>query len=160
MPECNWVIDLISCDPNWTVIRRPLYRTKTGEWRALSKGRPVPPIEAFQYITRSFRHTTPFVVGALKRLADSYTLQELCRKAWALYAEFRPEANEWGKRSEILCSNILSLCGDVRNTTPTNRATSYQNPTPRVLHDFISSDNEGPQPKKVKLLEDSPSTIQ
>ncbi|KAF8913971.1 hypothetical protein CPB84DRAFT_1840743 [Gymnopilus junonius] len=89
--------------------RRPLYRTQAGQWRALSNGSPVLPSVAFSYISRSFRQTTPYIMGALKLLAESYTPQELNGKAWSLYAEFRPEVNEWGKRSEVKCGVILGL---------------------------------------------------
>lgn len=30
-------------------------------------------------------------------------------KAWALYAEFRPVVDGWGKRSEVRCETILGL---------------------------------------------------
>jgi hypothetical protein len=89
--------------------RVPLYRTQGGQWRALSNGHPVPPTTAFSYICRAFRQTTRYVIGALKLLADSYTPQELNSKAWDLYAEFRPEVNEWGKRSQLSCKTILDL---------------------------------------------------
>ncbi|KAF9534248.1 hypothetical protein CPB83DRAFT_902202 [Crepidotus variabilis] len=89
--------------------RRPLYRTAHNQWRALSNGQPIAPNQAFDYITRSFRQTTPFIMGALKLLADTYSSTELNQKAWSLYADFRPEVNEWGKRSELLCSKILDL---------------------------------------------------
>lgn len=48
-------------------------------------------------------------MGALRLLAESYTPEELNGKAWGLYAQFRPEVNEWGKRSEVSCSKILAL---------------------------------------------------
>jgi hypothetical protein len=48
-------------------------------------------------------------VGALRLLAESYTPEELNGKAWALYTQFRPDVNEWGKRSEVSCSKILAL---------------------------------------------------
>ena len=48
-------------------------------------------------------------MGALRLLAESYTPEELNGKAWGLYTQFRPEVNEWGKRSEVSCSKILAL---------------------------------------------------
>ncbi|KAF8238751.1 hypothetical protein L208DRAFT_1240565 [Tricholoma matsutake] len=89
--------------------RRPLYRTQTDQWRALSNGSPVQPSTAFSYISRSFRQTTPHIIGALKLLARSFTVQELNGKAWSLYADFRPVVDQWGKRSEVKCSAILAL---------------------------------------------------
>lgn len=81
----------------------------------------------------------------MKLLVDSYTSQELNKKAWALYSDFRPDVNEWGKRSEIRCSRIL----DLRKNIPT----IIHDSDPRVL-EFPTSENEDEEPdsKKVKLL--------
>jgi hypothetical protein len=130
-----------------TFLRRPLYRTKNDQWRALSNGKPIPPSAAFQYITRSLRQTTPFIIGALKLLAHSYTSQELNEKAWAFYADFRPEVNEWGKRSEIRCSRIL----DLRKGQP---AIPQQDTVPQILYGSpeLEHGDEEPQSKKVRLL--------
>ncbi|TFK29406.1 hypothetical protein FA15DRAFT_664356 [Coprinopsis marcescibilis] len=89
--------------------RIPLYRTQHEQWRALSKNSPVPPITAFSYISRSFRQTTSAVMGALKLLAESYSPEDLNKQGYALYCEFRPNSEEWGKRAELSCSTILSL---------------------------------------------------
>ncbi|KIM46110.1 hypothetical protein M413DRAFT_426129 [Hebeloma cylindrosporum] len=129
--------------------RRPLYRTQEGQWRALSNGRPVPPAVAFSYICRAFRQTTPHIIGALKLLADSYTAQELNSKAWSLYAEFRPEVNEWGKRSQVSCKTILDLRKKESIALhQSNTSIEEQKPT-------ISNESEGvafePAQKKTKL---------
>ena len=87
----------------------PLYRSQNGQWRALNNGSPVQPGAAFSYISRAFRQTTSHIMGALRLLAESYTPEELNGKAWGLYTQFRPEVNEWGKRSELSCSKILAL---------------------------------------------------
>lgn len=94
---------------NLTPTDSPLYRSKNGQWRALNNGSPVQPSAAFSYISRAFRQTTSHFMGALRLLAESYTPEELNRKAWVLYTQFRPEVNEWGKRSEVSCSKILAL---------------------------------------------------
>jgi hypothetical protein len=133
------VCNIVTHDFDSTFLRRPLYRTKNDQWRALSNDKPIPPSAAFQYITRSFRQTTSFVIGALKLLADSYPSQELNEKAWALYTEFRPEVNEWGKRSEIRCSRILDLRKDMSSV-------------PAVIHqDSVPRGSTGTS-KKIKLL--------
>lgn len=36
------------------------------------KGEPIPPSSGFSYLARSFRQTLPFIIGALRLLADSY----------------------------------------------------------------------------------------
>jgi len=91
------------------LLARPLFRTQTGQWRALSTGSPVDPHTAFDYISRALRQTMPYVVGALKLLAQSFTVHELNRVAWGLYTEFRPSVHRWGERSEVKCSTILNL---------------------------------------------------
>lgn len=92
-----------------TLHNRPLYQTQNNQWRALSSGTPVQPSTAFSYISRSFRQTTPHILGALRLLANSFTPQEINQKAWSLYTEFRPEADGWGQRSEVRCDAILAL---------------------------------------------------
>ena len=67
------------------------------------------PHTAFDYISRALRQTMPYVVGALKLLAQSFTVHELSRAAWGLYTEFRPSVHEWGGRCEVKCSTILNL---------------------------------------------------
>lgn len=87
----------------------PLYQTQEGQWRALSDGSPIFPGAAFSYISRSFRQTTPYIIGALQLLASSYPPNELNSKGWSLYVEFRPQADGWGKRSEVKCGRVLDL---------------------------------------------------
>jgi len=93
-------------------------------------------------------------MGALRLLAESYTPEELNRKAWALYAEFRPEVNEWGKRSEVSCSKILALRKqrvESLEIRPSKELTS----TVRGLEESkdFSSNDVSPR-KKAKLLEE------
>ncbi|KAJ6598982.1 hypothetical protein DFH09DRAFT_1243465 [Mycena vulgaris] len=89
--------------------RRPLFQTQTSQWRALSNGTAVQPSTAFSYISRALRQTTPYIIGALRLLVESFTPQEINGKAWGLYAEFRPEVNGWGERAEVKCETILAL---------------------------------------------------
>ena len=86
-----------------------MYRTQDEEWRALSNSNPVSPMTAFGYLTRSFRQALPHVIGAMRLLAESYDPPELNVKAWALYTGFRPEIDQWGKKSQLFCSKILAL---------------------------------------------------
>ena len=95
--------------------RVPLYRTASGSWRAFTTGDSpggggAPPGAAFSYITRALRQTTPAVLGAMRLLADSYSdPTELNRVGFALYADFRPVVNGWGKRGELRCETLLGL---------------------------------------------------
>lgn len=90
-------------------ISRPLYSTKTGGWRALVKGEPVDPGTAFAYIQRAFRQTMPHVLGAMRLLAETYSPTALNEKGFGLYADFRPQVDAWGQRSEMRCASILAL---------------------------------------------------
>ena len=92
-----------------SIVHSPLYQTVSGQWRALSSGAPVAPTSAFSYITRALRQTAPHIVGALRLLAASFSPAELNSNGFALYADFRPEADGWGQRGEVRCSTILSL---------------------------------------------------
>lgn len=92
--------------------RIPLYQSQSDQWRALLNSKPAQPSSPFSYISRSFRQTTPHIIGALRLLAESFTPRELNNKGWALYTEFRPSVNAWGERSEVKCETILNL----RNT--------------------------------------------
>ncbi|EIN10463.1 hypothetical protein PUNSTDRAFT_100008 [Punctularia strigosozonata HHB-11173 SS5] len=92
----------------------PLYRTHDSEdasWRALNAGVPASPSSAYSYIQRSFRQTLPYVMGALRLLANNYSDRsaELNKAGFALYAEFRPENVGWGERGKVSCETILSL---------------------------------------------------
>ncbi|KAG1752714.1 uncharacterized protein EDB91DRAFT_1234689 [Suillus paluster] len=89
--------------------RRHLYQTQNETWRALTNTSPALPSTAFSYISRAFRQTTPYVIGALRLLAESFPPQELNTKGFGLYAEFRPDVDGWGKRGEVRCERILSL---------------------------------------------------
>ncbi|KAG9218957.1 hypothetical protein CCMSSC00406_0001367 [Pleurotus cornucopiae] len=89
--------------------RRSLYETQNGQWRAILNGSPASPGTAFGYISRSFKHLTPFVLGSLQLLAESYSQKEINEKAWGLYAEFRPTVDGWGQRSVMKCADILAL---------------------------------------------------
>ncbi|KAH7914198.1 hypothetical protein BJ138DRAFT_1057479 [Hygrophoropsis aurantiaca] len=91
--------------------RRPLYQTQTSQWRALANNSPALPSTSFSYISRAFRQTTAYILGALRLLAQSYTPQELNAKGFGLYAEFRPVVDGWGQRGDVRCDRILSLRG-------------------------------------------------
>lgn len=131
--------------------RIPLYQTQTQQWRALSNGSPVKPSTAFSYISRAFRQTTPYIVGALKLLADSFSAEEVNGLAWSLYAEFRPTVDQWGARSEVNCSTILDLRKkDVGSTQ------CVPNPEDIIKHEDVAEEDEAEAPtparKKAKPL--------
>ncbi|CAA7259836.1 unnamed protein product [Cyclocybe aegerita] len=136
--------------------RSPLYRNTLGQWRALANNKPVPPMSAFSYITRAFRQTLPHVMGSLRLLAESYSSGELNGKAWSLYADFRPEVNEWGKRSEVHCSVILDLRRKIpeRNVEQPRAEEADQQPNVRyeASQEAGQHEAEEPEPKKLKTM--------
>ena len=143
---------------NLTPTGRPLYRSQNGQWRALKNGSPVQPSAAFSYISRAFRQTTSWIMGALRLLAESYTPEELNGKAWALYTQFRPEVDEWGKRSEVSCSKILALRKQRTESPECRFSAKAKELTPTVsgLEESkeFTSDNESPIRKRPRLLEE------
>jgi hypothetical protein len=42
-------------------------------------------LQAYSYITRNFAHATPYVIGALRLLAQCYTIDELQEKGYGMY---------------------------------------------------------------------------
>ncbi|KIY49277.1 hypothetical protein FISHEDRAFT_72618 [Fistulina hepatica ATCC 64428] len=97
--------------------RSPVFKTQgSGQWRALLKGAPASPSTPYSYITRSFRQTTPYIVGALRLLATSFPPEVLPKRAWDLYSRFRPESSGWGKRAQLSCGKVLALRWQVDNS--------------------------------------------
>lgn len=123
---------------------RFLYQTQTETWRALTNASPVLPSTAYSYISRAFRQTTPYIIGALRLLAESFPPPELNSKGFALYAEFRPDVDGWGKRGEVRCERILSLRKADRGTIST--ATVNDEVVKReVSNDFRAAEAGGTQ---------------
>jgi hypothetical protein len=153
--ECESVAySSASCKRSYLPRLRPLYQTQEGQWRALSNGTPVLPGAAFSYISRSFKQTTPYILGALRLLALSYSPKDLNTRGWSLYADFRPHADGWGKRSEVKCSTILSL--RLSDTLTSSRSsTSVPNDVQSVIHvenSSLRSIDHKPQAKKARTM--------
>lgn len=90
--------------------RIPLLTGKSGQWRALSSdGTPVPPSSAYSYVSNALKQTTPYIIGAMRMLASTFTPAELNQKGFGLYASFRPQVDSWGGRSTVKCKDILDL---------------------------------------------------
>lgn len=96
-------------------------------------------------------------MGALRLLAESYTPEELNGKAWALYTQFRPEVNEWGKRSEVSCSKILALRKQQVENLESRSAAKANEPILTVSGGLEESEESSPHDespsKKARLLE-------
>jgi hypothetical protein len=89
---------------------------------------------AFGYLTRSFRQALPHVIGAMRLLAESYDPSELNAKAWVLYTSFRPEIDQWGKKSQLFCSKILALCKKESSHDPETLPVNSGSRNPRVAN--------------------------
>lgn len=90
--------------------RIPLLTGNNGQWRALSSdGSPVPPSTAYSYVSNAMRQTAPYIVGAMRLLAATFTSTELNQNGFGLYASFRPQVESWGGRSTVKCKDILAL---------------------------------------------------
>ncbi|KAF9057638.1 hypothetical protein BJ165DRAFT_1411820 [Panaeolus papilionaceus] len=132
--------------------RRPLYKTQSGQWRALSNGIPSHPSSAFSYLSRSFRQTTPNIIGAMRLLAESYDEKELNNRAWSLYADFRPSVNEWGKRSEVRCDVILALRKQKSELVSHDADTKFKVPKIEMEDALaLAAKDEAPPTKKPKM---------
>ncbi|KAG2077339.1 hypothetical protein BDR04DRAFT_1065949 [Suillus decipiens] len=138
--------------------RRPLYQTQNETWRALDDTSPVLPSTAFSYISRAFRQTTPYVIGALRLLAESFPPPELNNKGFGLYAEFRPDVDGWGKRGEVRCDQILSLRKKDRSTVA-ETAVKGEVVKLEVNHGSSAAEgpiqpgtSEGPEHKKARTM--------
>lgn len=69
----------------------------------------IPTLKAHSYITRNFREVTPYVIGALRILAQCHTVDELNEQGYGMYVSFRPDVEGWGDRATLYCSNIIDM---------------------------------------------------
>lgn len=136
---------------------RPLYQTRSSKWRALINGSPATPSTAFSYISRAFRQTTPYIVGALRLLAESYPPQELSKIGFSLYADFRPTVDGWGKRGEVRCDRILSLRKGGAEASETEA--SLASDARLDAHKPILEWSGEPTPKKARTLSEEESEV-
>lgn len=140
--------------------RIPLYRTQNETWRALDNTSPALPSTAFSYISRAFRQTTPYVIGALRLLAESFPPPELNNKGFGLYAEFRPDVDGWGKRGEVRCEQILSLRKKDRSTVAETAVkgdvvkleANHDSRPAQGAGGIQSGTSEGPEHKKARTM--------
>ncbi|WVF68646.1 hypothetical protein IAT40_003416 [Kwoniella sp. CBS 6097] len=93
----------------WVQLMRakPIIERPDGTCRAIQKGEPVGPGQAYLYITKAFKDYTPHVMGAMKLVADSYEPDELNRLGIHLYNEFKPDVVEWGQKGTLELVKVL-----------------------------------------------------
>ena len=92
----------------------PAVYTKDG-LRAVSQDKPVDPLSVQRYLDQKFGDNLGDVRFAMEALAESMSPEELSRRAYALYEQFRPEIPEgkrgWGAAGELDLEKIKSLAG-------------------------------------------------
>lgn len=93
----------------------PVARTPTGI-RALNKGTPVSPERTQAYLESKFGEHLSAVRGAMEELARSMKPDALAARAFALYAQFRPQIPDgvkgWGAKGTLDLNAIRSLTSD------------------------------------------------
>ncbi len=91
----------------------PVLRTAVGI-RALNKESAVTPESCQAYLDAKFGERLTEVRAAMEELARSMKPDVLAARAFALYAQFRPEIPDgvkgWGAKGELDCAAIRSLC--------------------------------------------------
>jgi len=104
------------------------------------------------------KQTTPYIVGAMRLLADSYDPEELNRIGFSLYCDFRPDVEPgtsgWGKRGKVPCEAILKLRKEgVKEDTAIDTDEDAK-PIP-TIHHIVRAESylqgEEPQPKKPRI---------
>lgn len=92
----------------------PAVYTKDG-LRAVSQDKPVDPRSVQRYLEQKFGENLGDVRFTMEALAESMSPEELSRRAYALYEQFRPEIPEgkrgWGAAGELDLEKIKSLAG-------------------------------------------------
>ncbi|WVO13716.1 hypothetical protein L204_101338 [Cryptococcus depauperatus] len=87
---------------------KPIVERQDGTCRAIQKGVPVRPSQAYLYITKAFQDHTPNVMGAMKVVAESYDPKDLNQIGSHIYNEFKPDVTEWGQRGTWDLLHVLN----------------------------------------------------
>jgi hypothetical protein len=90
----------------------PVVRTKGG-LRALSHDKPVTPDSVRRYLASKFKDTLPEVKAAMEELAKAFTPEEVGRRGYELYEQFRPAipagVRGWGAAGELDLEKMRAL---------------------------------------------------
>ena len=96
----------------------PVVRTPDGV-RALNKGAPVSAESTQAYLESKFGEHLPAVRAAMEELAGSMKPDVLAARAFALYAQFRPQIPDgvkgWGAKGELDLDTVRSLVSTAGN---------------------------------------------
>ena len=96
------------------ILGRPVPVVNTNQGiRAITKDKPVDPDSVQRYLEKKFGEALSDVRAAMEDLAGSYKPEQLARRAYALYEQFRPEIPEgkkgWGAAGDLDLERIRSL---------------------------------------------------
>lgn len=95
----------------------PVIRTEDGI-RAVNKDAPVSPESTQTYLECKFGESLPVVRAAMEELARSLKPEVLEARAFALYAQFRPQIPEgvkgWGAKGKLDCAVVRALCSSAK----------------------------------------------
>ena len=94
----------------------PVVQTEQG-FRALNKGKAVFPGSVRRYLVSKFGEALPEVKAAMEELAGSFSHEDLVRRAYELYEQFRPSVppgvRGWGAPGDLDLEKVKAL-GRVR----------------------------------------------
>jgi hypothetical protein len=90
----------------------PMMRTDQG-LRAIHEEKPVVPAAVHRYLASRFGDALPEVKAAMEDLAAAFTPEQLGRRAYGLYEQFRPVipagVKGWGAKGNLDLGRIRSL---------------------------------------------------
>lgn len=92
----------------------PAVETSHGEVRAVSEGKSIDPGSTVSYLQRSLgKAGYAAAKEAMEGLAGSIPVEEIGRKCYHLYEEFRPEWKGWGVKGHLDLDRVRSLAEHV-----------------------------------------------
>lgn len=90
----------------------PVVQTEQG-LRALNKGKAVSPASVRRYLVSRFGEALPEVKAAMEELAGSFSHEDLVRRAYELYEQFRPSVppgvRGWGAPGDLDLEKVKAL---------------------------------------------------
>ena len=102
------------------------------------------------------KQTTPYILGAMRLLAESYEPEELNQKGFSLYCDFRPDIEPgksgWGKRGKVPCEAILKLRKvKTKREDVADDVNEDEKPSPVIRHtNKVEDEPEGAEPQSKK----------
>jgi len=104
------------------------------------------------------KQTTRYILGAMRLLSESYQPEELNRRGFSLYCDFRPDIEPgksgWGKRGKVSCEVILKLRKERAEEGRIDDVSEDVKHTPTIRHvSEVEDDSQGgePRPKKPRI---------